>query len=239
MIKQKILSMVGWGWFVNWGWSMVSWGLVDWFVGIVTWSSFVSYFYNISRVSISSVVLDNLGTAIREGNTVFTISGITITSFICAKVDSSIFVSNSVFVLVFSWDVSVSWFFVSWSMVSWGMVSWSWLVHWCWFVGWGWFVNWGWVVWSSMMDWGVSVCWGVDWDVSWGVDSSAVLFSSIRIVYVLWSSMGLASNDSMVGSMRFVDGMAYGWGIAVFDYLMARLISQGNGEKRSDCNKSL
>ena len=175
MIKQKILSMVGWGWFVNWGWSMVSWGLVDWFVGIVTWSSFVSYFYNISRVSISSVVLDNLGTAIREGNSVFTISGITITSFICAKVDSSIFVSNSVFVLVFSWDVSVSWFFVSWSMVSWGMVSWSWLVYWCWFVGWGWFVNWGWVVY-----WGWFVSGG---RVAWSMSNSMAVSSGVTVLY--------------------------------------------------------
>ena len=49
----------------------------------------------------------------------------------------------------------------------------------------------------------------VDRNMSRCMDGSTILFSSIWIVYVLWSSMGLASNDSMVGSMRFVDGMAY------------------------------
>ena len=145
--------------------------------------------------------------------------------------------------LMYNWGNVWSWFVYYWGMIrSWFVDNWGMVWSWGWVIDWGMnlsVMNWGWVVWGSMMDWGVSVCWGVDWDMSWGVDSSAVLFSSIRIVYVLWSSMGLASNDSMVGSMRFVDGMAYGWGIAVFDYLMARLISQGNGEKRSDCNKSL
>ena len=147
--------------------------------------------------------------------------------------------------LVYNWGNIWSWLVYNWG---WGMIR-SWLVDnwgmirsWGWVIDWGMnlsVVNWSWVVWGSMMDWGVSVCWGVDWDMGWGVDSSTVLFSSIRVMYVLWSSMWLASNYSMVGSMRFVDRVAYGRGIAVFDYLMARLISQGNGEKRGDCNKSL
>ena len=166
--------------------------------------------------------------------------------------------------LVYNWGNIRSWFVDNWGMIrswswfvdNWGMI-WSWLVDywgmirsrswgmircWCWVIDWGMdlsVMNWSWVVWGSMVDWGVSVCWGVDWDMSWGVDSSAVLFSSIRIVYVLWGSMRLASNNSVVGTMGFVDGVAYGRGIAVFDYLMARLISQGNGEKTGDCNKGL
>merc|ERR1711936_1332156 len=132
--------------------------------------------------------------------------------------------------LAYNWGMIRSW---SWFVDNWGMI-WSWLVDywgmircWGWVIDWGMYLsvmNWSWVVWGSMVDWGVSVCWGVDWDMSWGVDSSAVLFSSIRIVYVLWGSMRLASNNSVVRTMGFVDGVAYRRGIAVFDYLMARLI---------------
>ena len=152
--------MVGWGWLVDRSWGMVGWGFVDWFVGIVTWSAFVCYFNNVARIAIGSVVFDYLGTAIGKSNTVFTIGRVTITSFISSEVDSRIIVSNSVFVLVFSWYISVSWFFVGWGMVSWsGVVCWSRLVvHWSWFVNWGWVVYWSRLVIGrgSMVAWGMS-----------------------------------------------------------------------------------
>merc|ERR1719414_1605339 len=136
-----------------------SWGLMNWFVGIITWSSFVGYFNNVTRVAISSVVLYNLRTAIWKGNTVFTISRVTITSFICAEVDSRIIISNSIFVLIFSWDISVSWFFVGW-----GVVSWSGFVNWGWVVNWGWLVDRSWLVsWSSMVNWSMSYSMAVSW----------------------------------------------------------------------------
>ena len=166
------LSVVGWGWFVCWGWSMISWGFVDWFVGIVTWGSLVCYFNNISGISVSSVVLDNLGTAIREDYTVFTISRVTISSFVGSKVDSSIFIGYGVFVLVLGWDISVSWCFVGWSVV-----SWSWLVYW------GWLVNWGWVVYWS---WGCVVYWGwlVGWSrVAWGMSNSVAVSGRVTVLY--------------------------------------------------------
>ena len=149
MVGSWLVSwgMMDWG-MVSWSWSMISWGFVYWLVGIITWGSFVGYFNNISRITISSVVLDNLGTAIWEDNTVFAIGGVSITSFIGSKVDSSIFISNSVFVLVFSWDISVSWLFVGWGMVSWsGVICWSGLVvYWGWLVNWSWVVYWSWLV---------------------------------------------------------------------------------------------
>merc|ERR1712117_150860 len=123
--------MIGWSWFVRRSWGVVNRCFVNRFVGVITWGSFVGYFNNVTRVTISSIVLYNLGTAIWKGNTVFTISRVTITSFVCAKVDTRIVISNSIFVLIFSWDISISWFFVGWGMVSWsGFVNRGWLVNW-------------------------------------------------------------------------------------------------------------
>ena len=151
-----------WSWFVNWGWGVISrswfirrsWGVVgrgfvDWLVGIITWFSCVCYFNNVSRVPISSVVLYMLGTAIGKDNAVFTIGRVTVTSFVGTKVNSSIFVSYSIFVLVFCWDISVSWLMVRWSMFGGmvrrsGFVRWGWLVDGSGLVDWSWMVNWGW-----------------------------------------------------------------------------------------------
>jgi len=197
-----------------------SWSIISWFMvwsrfvgwGMVSWSMYYWLVYNWSYVW--SGFVDNWG-------------------------------------MIWSWFVDNrgvirSWLVDYWGMIrsrGWGVIR-SWGVIWsrCWVIHWSMnlsVVNWSWVVWGSMVDRGVSVSWGVDWDMSWGVDSSTVLFSSIRIVYVLWGSMRLASNNSVVGAMGFVDGVAYGRGIAVLDYLMAGLISQGNGEKTGDCNKGL
>ena len=156
---------------------MVCGGFMNWFVGIITWGSFVGYFNNVTRVSISSVVFYNLGTAIWKGNTVFTISRVAITSFVCSKVDSRIIISNSIFVLIFSWDISVSRLFIGWGVVSrgrfvyWsGLVNWSWLVdrgrlvNWSRLINWGWFVYRCWFVsWSSLMNWSMSNSMAVSW----------------------------------------------------------------------------
>ena len=148
-----------------------------------------------------------------------------------------------------NWGMVWSWFVDNWGMIrcwccviyggwlvyNWGMVRcWSCVINWSRLV-----INWGWVIGSSMVDGSMSICWGMDWDMSWGMDSSAVLFSSIGIVYVLGSSMRLTSNNSVVSTMCFVNRVAYSGGIAVFHNLMAGLVSQGNGEKAGDCNKGL
>merc|ERR1711981_586817 len=173
-----------------------------------------------------------------------------------------IIILDSITVFIYSWSIVGRFMIRSWLMVCWSWVN-NWLVNnwgyvWGWFVNnwgmvWSWFVdNWGmircwcwviyggWLIGSSMVDWGW-VIWSsmVDWDMSWGMDSSAVLFSSIRIVYVLGSSMRLASNNSVVSTMCFVNRVAYSGGIAVFHNLMAGLVSQGNGKKAGDCNKGL
>jgi len=144
--------------------------------------------------------------------------------------------------LVNNWGNIWSWFVDNWGMIrcwSWGMIRcwfvdnwgmircWSWVVYWSSFVNWSWviywsMVNWSWVIWSSMVDWSW-VIWGgvVNWDMSWGMDSSSVLFTSIRVVYVLGSSMRLASNNSVVSTMCFVDRVTYSRGIAVFHSLVA------------------
>merc|ERR1719384_2666878 len=99
-----------WCWFVSWG--VVSRGFVDWFVGIITWSSFICYFNNVARVAISGVVLDNLGTAIWKDYAVFSIGRVTVTGFVSTEVNSSIFISYCIFVLVFCWNIGVSWFMI-------------------------------------------------------------------------------------------------------------------------------
>ena len=154
-------STVVWSWFVRWGRSVVNRGFVHWLVGIITWGSFVCYFYNISRVSISSVVFYMLSTAIRKDNAVFSIGGVSITGLVSSKVYSSIFISYSVFILVFCWYISVGWFMVRrgvlWGMVRWGrVVDWSWMVDWCWLVDRSWMVNRGWFVGGSWVAWGMS-----------------------------------------------------------------------------------
>jgi len=115
------------------------------------------------------------------------------------------------------WSLAISW---SWGMVSWGMYYWfvdNWGVVWSWSWGmvswgmyywlvdyWGWVVNWGFdMYWSSMINWSMywssminwsSVVWCcfVYWNMSRSMDSSAVFFSSIWVMYILWGSMGLA-----------------------------------------------
>merc|ERR1712018_1118841 len=121
---------------------MVSRGLVNWLVGIITWGSFVCYFYNIARVAINSIVFHMLSTAIGKDNTVFSIGRVTVTGFVSSEVYSSIFISYSVFVLVFCWYISVGWFVVR-RGVLWGMVRWGRVVDWSWFVDRIWVVNWG------------------------------------------------------------------------------------------------
>ena len=74
IISQNLsVDWVNWSWLVDWSWVDWDW-LVDWF-GVnwgwaVVWGSFVDYFSNISRVSISGVVGYNLGSAVWKKYTV-------------------------------------------------------------------------------------------------------------------------------------------------------------------------
>ena len=60
---------------------------------------------DVSRVSISYRVGDNLGTTIRKGNTVFTRGSITITVLILSKVGPRVVISDSITILVDSWAI--------------------------------------------------------------------------------------------------------------------------------------
>ena len=159
------------------------------------------------------------------------------------KVNTRVIISNGVTVLVNSWPI-ISWLWVvgSWFVISrgmvwsgfvynWGMIwSWSWVINWSNFVDWsrvidwGWFIGWCWVVWCWVVWCRVSISWGMNWNVSWSMNSSAVFFNSIWIVYILRGSMGLAGNDGMVTTMRLMDRMTYSRSISMFNDLMAALV---------------
>ena len=83
---------------------------MDWSRSIA-WFSFVYNFHHVSRVAISSVVFDNLSSAIRKVNLVFSVGGIAITGFLLAKIDSGVVILNCVLILVF-WRSVIDWLMV-------------------------------------------------------------------------------------------------------------------------------
>ena len=188
-------------------------------------NTLVFHISNIARVGISNVVCDNLGAAIGKGNTVLASSGISVPLLVLTKVSLGVVISNSVLISVHSWSiiswllVAMDWLVnhrgrvVHWSSVDNRLVDhWGGGVdrggmdnrlvnHWGGVIDWGsvhnwlvdnrsWVVDWGWVVGSR-----VSIDGLVDRDVSWSMNSSAVLLSGIGVVHVLGSSMGLLSHN--------------------------------------------
>ena len=131
---------------------------------------------------------------------------------------------------VYNWGVIRSWFVDDWGMIR----SWSWVVYWSWLViSWGGMVSWGGMirsgmmdsmvdwVWDGVMDSWMSISGGMYWYMCWSMNGGTVFFTSIRVVYVLGSGMGLGCYNGVVSTMGFVDGMADGGGITVFDCLVA------------------
>ena len=196
-------------------------GLGLWVLG----NTFVPHISNITRVGIGNTIGDNLGAAIGKGNTVLASSGISVPLLVLTKVSLGVVISNSVLISVHSWGiiswllVAVDWLVnhrgrvVHWSSVDNRLVDhWGGMVdrggmdnrlvnHWGGVIDWGsvhnwlvdnrsWVVDWGWVVGSR-----VSIDGLVDRDVSWSMNSSAVLLSGIGVVHVLGSSMGLLSHN--------------------------------------------
>ena len=188
-------------------------------------NTFIPHISNIARVGISNVVCDNLGAAIGKGNTVLASSSISVPLLVLTKVSLGVVISNSVLISVHSWSiiswllVAMDWLVnhrgrvVHWSSVDNRLVDhWGGVVdrgsmdnrlvnHWGGVIDWGsvhnWLVDnrsgvvdWGWVVGSR-----VSIDGLVDRDVSWSMNSSAVLLSGIGVVHVLGSSMGLLSHN--------------------------------------------
>merc|ERR1719367_343413 len=218
-------------------------------------NTFVFNIGNISTISISNIVGDNLGTTIGKVYTVFTVGSITVTVFVSSKISFSIVIMDSISVLVYCWSFFIHWSLTvswSWSMVGWCMYYWlvdnwyNWGNVWSWFVYywsniWGWLVNWGWVInWSRFVSWGW-VVWGwlVNWNMSRSMNGSTIFFSSIWVVYVLWSGMGLARYGCMVSSMGLMNCNFDGWGVAVLYNLMTALVSQSNSQKSRYCDECL
>ena len=139
--ESIFLSMIR-SWSVERSW-VVGRSFVDWLVGIITWFSFVCYFSNVARITISSIVFNDLSSAIWKYYSIFTRSRVSITGFVLSKVNLSILISDSIFVLVFGW-FSIGGFLVSWLVVYWGGV-----VYWS--------VDGGSMVYRSVVDWGWSV----------------------------------------------------------------------------------
>ena len=240
---------------ISWGWVDLDWGWVVW---LVMGLSLVLDISNISRVSISSVVSHNLGTAIGKGDPVLASGGVAVPLLVLGKVGTRVVISNGIAILVDSWLI-IGW--LGWVIWSWLVDNWSWVVDWGWvgnnnrgWVVWsrlvhnrGWVVNWSWLVvdWSGLVvDWSRPVVdwsmdWSMDWSVGWSMDSSAVLLSGIRVVDVLGSSMGLAGNNSSIRSVGLVDRVAHSWGISVLDDLVVGLVSSSGSQESRDSDKSL
>ena len=167
---------------------------------------------NVSRVSISDSVGDNLGTTIGKGYTVFARGSITITVLVLLEVGTRVVISNSITILVNSWAI-ISGFRVS------RLVGGSWVGNNSGFVD-----NGSGLVDGSrgrLVDWGRGglVNWGRFVDRGWVVDGSGVVDGSMGMVDSMGKGM-VGNGVGKVGSM--VDGMgkvSMGWGV---DGVMAR-----------------
>jgi len=165
---------------------------------------------DISRVSISDSVGDNLGTTIGKGYTVFARGSITITVLVLLEVGTRVVISNSIAILVNSWAI-ISGFRVS------RLVGGSWVGNNSRFVD-----NGSGLVDGSrggLVDWGRGglVNWGRFVDRGWVVDRSGVVDGSMGMVDSMGEGMvsnGVSNGVGKVGSM--VDSMgkvSMGWGV--------------------------
>ena len=213
---------------IGWGGVGLDWGWVVW---LVVSFSLVPDVSNVSGVTVSNVVGDNLGATVWESNTVFSSGGVSVSVLALGKVGTRVVISNSVSVLVDSWLI-IRWLVVSW-LVDWGWVVWGWLVDWGWVV-WGWLVdNWGWVVWG----WGWVVwSWGWVGNLDWVVDNGV---GNLDWVVDDWVVDDWCGVDNWVSSMGLVDSMRHNWAMSVLDGLVAGLVSHGNSQESRGSDESL
>ena len=102
----------------NWSWG-ISWSRGS----IGNGSSLIPHISNISRLGIEDTVCDDLGTAIRKGNTVFTVGGVSIAILVGSKVSSTVSIIDSITIVICWGDISINW---------------SWAIGWCWSISWSW-----------------------------------------------------------------------------------------------------
>ena len=87
------------------------------FIGSIVGLTLISDISNISRVFISNLVGDNLGSTIRKIYTIFSISSITITVFMLFKVGTRVVIKDSISIFIVSRGI-ICRFMVRISMVS-------------------------------------------------------------------------------------------------------------------------
>ena len=231
-------------------------GRLGWVVWLVVSLALVLDVGDIAGVSVGHVVSDDLGAAVGKGNAVLAMSGVTVAGLILGEVSARVVIGHSVLVAVDSWAI-IGWLLVAVDrsrVIGGGLVD-----HWGWVVdrfvdNGGSVVDWGvvdnWLVvhnGSGVVDGGrvvvdrggVAVDGLVDGDVGRSMNSSAVLLSGVGVVHVLGSCVGLLGHNGGIGSVGFVNGVAYSWSISVLDDLMVGLVSSGSGQEGRDSNKSL
>jgi predicted MFS family arabinose efflux permease len=107
---------------MNWA-RFIDWCSVNWFVygsRPISSVSFIYYFSNVTRVGISGVIGNSLGTTIRKEYAVLARCSITITFLILTKVYTTVIILNSVFVSIYWRGICICWSFsISWSWVVW------------------------------------------------------------------------------------------------------------------------
>ena len=122
-------------------------GSGSWMIRLGLWvlgNTFIPHISNIARVGIGNTVGDNLGAAIRKGNTVFTSSGVSVPFLILAKAGTRVIISNSILIAIDCRGI-IGWLLVAmdWlvnnrgrmvdrgSMHHWLVDHWGWGVDWC------------------------------------------------------------------------------------------------------------
>merc|ERR1711887_124176 len=69
----------------------------------VVGNAFIGHFSNIATVGIGGVVVDHLGSAIRENNSVGSRSGVAISLFLLAELGSAVVIRNTILESIVSW----------------------------------------------------------------------------------------------------------------------------------------
>ena len=72
-----------------------------------------------------------------------------------------------------------------------------------------------------------------------GMVGSSILLLVVVLVDLIGGGSRLAVDSCTIATMGLVDGGSHRWGIAVFDELVAVLISSSQSQKGQDCNESL
>ena len=225
--------------------SWVGWGRV------VVGHTLILDISHIAGVGVGHIVGHNLGPAVWEGDAVLSVCRVPVPVFILTKVCLGVVVSNCVLIGIDCWAHGL------WSVGNrsgmghqrvrsndrpggmgngcgdhWGDSHGHWLVgnNWCRMgnhrVG----NDWGWVIGGRSVD---------HWHMSRGVNSCAVLLSSVGVVHILGSGVGLLGNYCSVGSVGLMDRVAHSRSVPMLNDLMVGLVCSNSGQESRDSDESL